>query len=105
MRIAVTSIVVALGIALMSSFVIGVVLTGERDPSCGDSDCDQGVALAMVLGFFSSVVVGALVGIITGIVLVIRRRPAGRRWGPLLAAVGAAGLPLALVVWLFIAVG
>ena len=93
---------ISLGVALAMS-VTGVALTAiwlslSRDPSCGDSDCDQGVALVAVFLAALSLGLGALCGTITGVVLAVRRRPPGERWRAICQAVFATVVPLALVV-------
>ena len=102
-RIALRSLGVALAVAALGFASTVIWLNSARDPSCGDSDCDQGVALIAVFFMLVSLLVGAVSGAATGVFLAIRHRPAGQRRRVIGQAGIAAALPLAFVLLYFFA--
>ena len=97
-RIGLMSFGVALTVAVAGIALTAIWLSLSRDPSCGDSDCDQGVALVAVFLATLSLGLGALCGTITGVVLAVRHRSKAQRRRVISQAGFAAVVPLALVV-------
>lgn len=97
-RIVCTAFVTALLVAVVGIALSATWLSGARDPGCGDSDCDQGVALIAMFFGLVSLVAGTLAGVITGGVLAARNLSPGQRSGMARRVAMAALLPLSLVL-------
>lgn len=97
-RIVGISLGVAVAVGAVGVASTAIWLSSARDPACGDSDCDQGVALISLFFMLVSLAVGAVTGAGTAAVLTARNRPTGHRRRVLCQAVFAASLPLGFVL-------